>query len=582
MKKLMKRLLAAAMASCMIATAFAGCQQQGSTSSGGTDSQTGSTGDSSTGGSGEIETIEFYGFPQNPSNAFFQWQQDYFAEKIGVNVNIIPGDPERLQTMLSAGNLPDMGMYAVNQSISQAIQGGHLMDLTDHEDKIPNYTEKWPASVQYSKDYQSNGTGKLYGLIGQLGVYNAYALDVGTYSMKVRWDVYEKAGTPEVTDMYSFLDAAVKMKEAYPKTEDGLETYMTGWIPDTGGAILINPAYKWLEVNGVCGINHTTVYDLVNEKTEYIFEKGGSYYQSLKWLATANRMGLVDPDSMTQTYDIAQGKTNDSAQYYSCLRGNYCDKFNTEDNNNAEEPKGFMPLIWEGQYPVTQAKESKLGGNTGNPYSISSTTEKLEACLKFANLLFDEEAMMVMYGGPQGELWDIKDGKYVLTDAAEQFRISGNHKFATGEESKDWWGNWGLAAATSPSKYPEATMRITDSIAWAEARIADNKIYDMYEKFYGKRRPIEIWEEYDAICYQPEWKKLIETMPSELEDIQNNAKSVLEPMQWQMIMNSKDDADFDKQFDAIAAQAEELNVREIYDWSADQITKAKEAFKKYE
>lgn len=71
-------------------------------------------------------------------------------------------------------------------------------------------------------------------------------------------------------------------------------------------------------------------------------------------------------------------------------------------------------------------------------------------------------------------------------------------------------------------------------------------------------------------------------MPSELEDIQNNAKSVLEPMQWQMIMNSKDDADFDKQFDAIAAQAEELNVREIYDWSADQITKAKEAFKKYE
>ena len=125
-------------------------------------------------------------------------------------------------------------------------------------------------------------------------------------------------------------------------------------------------------------------------------------------------------------------------------------------------------------------------------------------------------------------------------------------------------------------------MRITDSIAWAEARIADNKIYDMYEKFYGKRRPIEIWEEYDAICYQPEWKKLIETMPSELEDIQNNAKSVLEPMQWQMIMNSKDDADFDKQFDAIAAQAEELNVREIYDWSADQITKAKEAFKKYE
>ena len=88
-----------------------------------------------------------------------------------MNVTILPGDAEKLQTMLSAGNLPDMGMYAVNGSLSQAIQGGHLMDLTPYEKDISNYTEKWPQSVQYSKDYLNNGTGKLYGLIGQLGVY---------------------------------------------------------------------------------------------------------------------------------------------------------------------------------------------------------------------------------------------------------------------------------------------------------------------------------------------------------------------------------------------------------------------------
>ena len=582
MKKLFKRLLTAAMASCMIATAFAGCQQQGAAPSGGTGSQTGSTEDSSTSGSGEIETIEFYGFAQNPSNAFFKWQQDYFAEKIGVNVTILPGDAEKLQTMLSAGNLPDMGMYAVNGSLAQAIQGGHLMDLTPYEKDIPNYTEKWPQSVQYSKDYLSNGTGKLYGLIGQLGVYNAYALDTGTYAINVRWDIYEKAGKPEATDMYSFLDAAVKMKEIYQKTPDGLETYMSGLFPDAGGALFSNIAYKYLEVNGATSVNQSAVYDIVNDKVEYVYEKGGLYYQSLKWLATANRMGLIDPDSMTQDYQIAQGKINDSDQYYVTLRGNYCDRYNTLERVNAEEPKGFLPLVWEGMHSVVSAKETKIGGNTTSPYCISSTTEKRDACLKFANLLFDEDALMVMYGGPQGELWDIQDGKYVLTDAAEEFRVTGKHTFGTGEEGSDWWANWGMAAATSNSKYPDFTFRITDSVSWAMANIEESKIHDMYEEYYGKRRPIEVFEEYDAIVYQPEWKKLIETMPSELEDIQNNAKGVIDTLQWQAVMTTKSDEEFNQIFDQIITQAEELDVPAIYEWTEEQVAKAKDAFQKYQ
>lgn len=527
-------------------------------------------------------TIEFYGFGQNPSNSYFKWQQDYFAEKIGVNVAIISADSERLQPMLSAGNLPDMGCYAVNGSLSQAIQGGHLLDLTPYEKEISNFTEKWPEAAQYSKDYMSNGTGKLYGLPGALGRPNSFALNTGTYATQVRWDIYEKAGKPEVTDMYSFLDAAVKMKEVYPTTEDGLETYMIGLFPDGGaGGLFINPAYKWLEVSGVCGINDVATYDLVNNKLEYIFDKNSAFYQGLKWIATANRMGLVDPDSMTQTYEITQGKINDSGQYYTCLRGNYCDKFNTAENMNGENPKGFMPLIWEGQHPVVEAKLTKLG-QIRNPYAISATTKKLDACLKFANFLYDEDAMMVMFGGPQGELWDIVDGKYVLTDAAEEFRKTGKHTFGTGEEGSDWWGYWGLQAAHSHSKYPDFTFRITDSIPWTEARIADNKIYDMYEEHYGKRRPIEIYEEYDAICYRPEWQKLIETMPDGLSDTLSGAVAVLVPLEWQMLLNTKDDAEFDRMFEEIAAQAENLGVKAVYDWTAEQVEKARKAYQKYQ
>ena len=125
-------------------------------------------------------------------------------------------------------------------------------------------------------------------------------------------------------------------------------------------------------------------------------------------------------------------------------------------------------------------------------------------------------------------------------------------------------------------------MRITDSIAWAEARIADNKIYDMYEKFYGKRRPIEIYEEYDALCYRPEWHKLIETMPDGLSDTLSGAVAVLVPLEWQMLLNTKDDAEFDRMFEEIAAQAENLGVKAVYDWTAEQVEKARKAYQKYQ
>ncbi len=104
----------------------------------------------------------------------------------------------------------------------------------------------------------------------------------------------------------------------------------------------------------------------------------------------------------------------------------------------------------------------------------------------------------------------------------------------------------------------------------------------MYEEYYGKRRPIEVFEEYDAIVYQPEWKKLIETMPSELEDIQNNAKGVIDTLQWQAVMTTKSDEEFNQIFDQIITQAEELDVPAIYEWIEEQVAKAKDAFQKYQ
>ena len=63
-------------------------------------------------------------------------------------------------------------------------------------------------------------------------------------------------------------------------------------------------AAKYLTVMGVSDANiGYNQYNIAEDKIEAMIEKGSSYYEALKWMSTANRMGLVDPDSMTQTYD---------------------------------------------------------------------------------------------------------------------------------------------------------------------------------------------------------------------------------------------------------------------------------------
>ena len=486
--------------------------------------------------------------------------------------------------MVATGNLPDMGFFTPTGSgdITQLIKGGHILDMTPYLDKIPNYAEKQKASLQYVKDYQSNGTGKVYCVITQIGPYDSYPIDVGCYSTAVRWDIYEKAGKPEVTDMYSFLNALAKMKEVYPKTEEGLPTFGICLFNDWDSTEMS----CWKKYGSVTGVMETNfgynVYDLVNDKFYPMLEKGSPYYEGLKWLNTANRMGLIDPDSPTQNFTISNAKVAESGQSLSSTWGSYYSSYNTAEHVNADIPTGYMPLIWKGQHPVTMG-ETKIG-KISTPISVSSTIsdEKVDACLKFINLMFDEDACMTMYSGLQGDAWDIEDGKYIITESAKKNLETGGKLVvsSTGETCSNFWASWGLAGAYPHSKLG-VELNTTSTVAYNQLKMKGNKIIDMWGKHYNKERPIEVWKELDALCPTPEWNNLIETLPDDLVDVQNNVKSVVTTQSWQMVMNAQSDEEFDALFDKMAQEAESLGLQQLVDWGQAQIIKAKTAADNY-
>ena len=48
----------------------------------------------------------------------------------------------------------------------------------------------------------------------------------------VRWDLYKQIGCPEINNDDDYIEALKAMKEIYPKTEDGLETYAMSAYPN--------------------------------------------------------------------------------------------------------------------------------------------------------------------------------------------------------------------------------------------------------------------------------------------------------------------------------------------------------------
>ena len=84
---------------------------------------------------------------------------------------------------------------------------------------------------------------------------------------------------------------------------------------------------------------------------------------------------------------------------------------------------------------------------------------------------------------------------------------------------------------------------VSDNPEYTEKNIADNKVVDMYEEYYATARPIQVWDRERSHLLSAEWNKLIEAMPSDLQDIQSNVKSVVCEYSWKIVMTAKDDAE---------------------------------------
>lgn len=357
----------------------------------------------------EIVNLTLYSAFNNGGSDAAPWFQEYLKETLGVTLESTTYEQGMMPSLLASGELPDIVGFSNVAELEAAIEGGLIINLEEYKEQLPSVFEDefFDKAIQYSRDAMSAGTGELYSLPINVG-----ANDAPLYERDIRWDIYKEIGYPEINSPEELLDVLKQMQEVHPTTEDGQPMYaFTFWNDwDSTNMVCVNAFYTCML--GYNSLPHIFL-EMKTDGTEgprSVFEDDSVYKAGLQYLFDANQMGLVDPDSVTQKWDMADGKMKNGNTYFTPYP--WWRSFNK--NLDSEDFVGYYSLSANFLPPMLS---SYLTVGAGYGLAISSSCENIDKALEFLNWYYSEEGVELIYNGPEGFLWEYdENGMKVPTD----------------------------------------------------------------------------------------------------------------------------------------------------------------------
>ena len=510
------------------------------------------------------------------------WVGDVWAKK-GLQLEAIGNgnSEEKMQAMLASGDIPDIIRFNTWNQFEIALEADYLLCLDDYIDQLP-MTQKYASNaLQFVRDLHSNGTGKLYGIPDNVGKSTSLTGNTpGCYAINVRWDIYREAGYPEAETLEDTIEVLKKMKEVYPKTADGLETYAMNMFAAWDGTSRFSFANAVLTTLGYYegGQNYFVNHDMKTDTVTSMFDDDGAFHRACHYLFLLNQAGLVDPDALTQEYTTSQSKLNDTKQYFAAWWGGY--PATNKDEANAEEPIGWAPLIF-GEYTASLQGDFPCG--SGWPLCISAkAAEKgedyLKACLTYVDANADPEFLYELLNGPRGVFWDVDaDGKTYALDAAYTRADTGTYTLESGEEYKYWNGRYTLNSTAVNTAFDNTfndTLNVYSN---------DNNLYKQWAEHYGGgfEFPMDYLKAENRVAINPTFYQFMPVLPDDMQIIKDAAGAVVQQSGWKMVY-AADEAEFEAIWQQMKADALALGAEDLQNWYAETAKAAREAAAPYE
>lgn len=235
------------------------------------------------------------------------------------------------------------------------------------------------------------------------------------YTWDIRWDLYEQLGHPEVNDLQDMVTLFEQMKEICPTDDSGKPTYAMSLWPDWDGSYVMYVSSMATAYYGYVGmgLGH---YDPSTGEYYYALDADSPYIEMLQFFNTLYRKGLLDPDSMTQTYDKMIEKVRNGGIFFSIFDYAGSAAYNTDEH--IAEDKIMRSLTPKEASPLTYGM-SVYGSN--RVWSIGAKTQYPELCMEIINWLSTPEGRLTAEYGPRGLCWDYdENNKTYLTDFGKQ------------------------------------------------------------------------------------------------------------------------------------------------------------------
>lgn len=393
----------------------------------------------------EVTTLTFFSADLTEDAPFDDPVAQKITEETGVKLEIshpVGGDEQAVPLMIASGDYPDM-IFAKGD-IGKMIDAGALLPLDDLiEERGENIKNMYGDQIDRLRN--SLDDPQIYHL-GTGGVTNIDMETSGTFQIQL--DVLRDQGYPEINTLDEFETALTDFLAENPTTEDGQD-----YIPLT----LLGSDWRWLITVGnpsgfAAGLQDDGQWHVDEETSETVYKfQLPEVKEYFKWLNHINDIGLLDPESFTQTYDTYISKLS-SGRVLSIADQDW----NISDAEQALRADGNDWGLWA-PLPVTlnedilnpSTKDYGFTGTTG--ISITSTSEQPEKAFDFLDWMASEEAQILVNWGIEGENYEIVDGRRVQTDEdRENANTNQNYSLETGVGMYIWpFPQWGTGAEDS-------------------------------------------------------------------------------------------------------------------------------------
>ena len=486
-------------------------------------------------------------------------------------MEVIPYSEEKTQAMLASGSLPDIVVFNSATNAKAALEAGMLLPLDDYQDQLPHVMENdiLKAGLDYAREYYGTEDGELSILPFGVGKNTLYAAaDTDRYAIKLNYQLYEQIGAPEFEKLEDVIPILKEMQQAYPQNEEGMNVYAMNLFSDFDTTHFFN----MMSIYSILGYHWNYLpygieYEIETGTPYSIFREDSVYRRGARFMYELNQQGLLDPDSLTQERATADKKVSSKASVagWAGVPG--------------WAGKGYLPVPFDEFKPslVTEEPYGKVG------IAISANAENVDTCLKFVDMLADYDALLTLYNGPQGDRWDIKDGKLVMTDKFKEYLEAGGGTYVleNGEEYSlfnivSYIPNMGNTIEKYGEPFPMTL--------WTEYvdRQYETEDAQAWSAWYGYKYLKDLLEAENKMTAVMD-TSFVPFLTPDSDDMKLTLaalKDVIVPSTWELIY-AKDDAEFEQIWSRMKQNAEALGLEDVISYKVEDIAQAKETAKQF-